>query len=232
LRVYIGPAIGRRVFPKKEDIMKCLALLLLVLVFVCAVEAREVGTPMWGIKGGISGANMYGDDTGIFKTRYGGLFGGSVEYPFTEMISFQGEVLYAMKGWKNDKYCGGSCEISHSITQIEIPLLLRLNSTATGPGPYLIMGPALYIGISDDFEVKANGITVPIDDEDFTVRSTEFGVVMGGGMEFPGEKYTISVEARGSVGGTPAYEDIEMGALTREIDAQNMTASLAVGVGF
>ncbi len=222
----------RRVLLRKGCIMKSLAVLLVALVLVSAVEAREVGRPVWGIKGGISGSNMYGDDTSIFKTRYGGLFGVSAEYPFTELISFQGELLYAMKGWKNDKYCGGSCEISHKITHLEIPVLLRLNSPASGPGPYLIMGPAIYIGISDKFEATAQGVAVPVDDEDFTVGGTEFGVVVGGGLEFPGEKYTVSIEARGSVGGTPAYEDIEMGTLTREIDAQNMTASLVVGVGF
>jgi hypothetical protein len=220
------------VFPGKEDIMKWWALLLATLLLVSTVEAREVGSPIWGVKGGISGANMYGDDTGIFKTRYGGVFGASVEYPFTELISIQGDLLYAMKGWKNDKYCGGECEISHRISQIEIPVLLRLNSPTDGPGPYLIVGPALYIGVSDKFEVTAQGVVVPVDDEDYTPRGTEFGVVMGGGMEFPGEKYTLSIEARGSVGGTPAYEDVETGTLTREVDAQNMTASLVLGIGF
>ena len=71
-----------------------------------------------------------------------------------------------------------------------------------------------------------------MDDEDYVARGTEFGVVMGGGMEFPGESYTVSIEARGSVSGTPAYEDIERTVVTREVDAQNMTASLVIGVWF
>jgi hypothetical protein len=212
--------------------MKWVALLLLLLVPISFADAREAGKPMWGIKAGVSGSNMYGDDTGIFKTRYGGIFGASAEYPFTDLVSIQGELLYAMKGWKNDDYYGGQIEISHSISQLEIPVLLRLNSPADGAGPYLIMGPALYIGISDDFEVKFMGVTVPVDEEDFTVQSTQFGVVLGGGMEFPIDKYVLSIEARGSIGVTPAYEDIEVGTGTLEVDAQHMSASLVAGVCF
>lgn len=212
--------------------MKWVALLLLVLVPISFADAREAGKPMWGIKAGVSGSNMYGDDTGIFKTRYGGIFGASAEYPFTDLVSIQGELLYAMKGWKNDEYYGGLVEISHSISQLEIPVLLRLNSPTDGAGPYLIMGPALYIGVSDDFKVEVMGVTVPVDEEDFTVQSTQFGVVLGGGMEFPVDKYIISIEARGSIGVTPAYEDIEVGTGTLEVDAQHMSASLVAGVCF
>jgi hypothetical protein len=216
----------------KEVVMKWVALLLLVLIPVSLADAREVGKPMWGVKAGVTGSNLYGDDTGLFKTRFGGIFGASAEYPFTELVSIQAEILYAMKGWKNDDYYGGMVEISHSISQLEIPVLLRLNSPTEGPGPYLIMGPALFIGISDDFSVEVGGVTVPVDEDDFTVQSTQFGVVLGGGMEFPVDKYVISIEARGSVGATPAYEDIEVGSGTREVDAQHMCASLVVGVCF
>ena len=212
--------------------MKWVALLLLVLIPISLADAREVGKPIWGIKAGFSGSNMYGDDTGIFKTRYGGIFGASAEYPFTELVSIQGELLYAMKGWKNDEYYGGLVEISHSISQLEIPVLLRLNSTGDGPGPYLIMGPALFIGISDEFKVEVMGVSVPFDEEDFTVQSTQFGVVLGGGMEIPVDKYVISVEARGSIGASPAYEDIEVSSGTYEVDAQHMSASLVVGLCF
>jgi hypothetical protein len=219
-------------FAGKEANMKWVALLLLVLIPVSLVEAREVGKPVWGIKAGFTGANMYGDDTGIFKTRYGGLFGGSVEYPLTEMISLQGEVLYAMKGWKNDKFCGGLCELNQSISQIEIPMLIRLNSPASGPGPYLIMGPALYIGVSDELEVTVDGVDVPVDTEDYTAKGVEFGAVVGGGVTFPVENYMMSIEARGSIAGTPAYEDFDTSSGSKEWDAQNVTASLVVGVSF
>jgi hypothetical protein len=212
--------------------MKWLALLLLVLIPISLADAREVGKPLWGIKAGVTGSNMYGDDTGIFKTRYGAIFGASAEYPFSDIVSVQGEIVYAMKGWKSDELYGGTVELDQSISQLEIPVLLRLNSPTEGPGPYLIMGPALFIGVSDNFEAKVAGITVPVDEDDFTVRSTQFGVVLGGGMEFPVDKYVVSIEGRGSIGLTPAYEDIEFDSATMEVDAQNMSASLVVGVGF
>ena len=219
-------------FSRKEADMKWVALMLLVLVLVSLADAREVGKPMWGVKAGVSGSSMYGDDTGFFKTRYGGIFGASAEYPFTELVSVQAEILYAMKGWKNDDYYGGLVEISHSISQLEIQVLLRLNGSAEGPGPYLIMGPAVFIGIGDDFEAKVMGVTVHVDEDEFTVRSTQFGAVFGGGMEFPVDKYLISIEARGSVGAAPAYEDIEVGQGTLEVDARHVSASLVAGVCF
>jgi hypothetical protein len=212
--------------------MKWVALLLLLVVPVSLVEAREVGKPVWGVKAGFSGSSMYGDDTGMFKTRYGGLFGASVEYPLTGLISVQGELLYTMKGWKNDKYCGGMCELNQSISQIEIPLLLRLNSSGSGPGPYIIVGPALSIGVSDKFEVKVSGVEVPVDEEDFVAKGTGFGAVLGGGLEIPGQNYTLSIEVRGSIGATPAYDEFDTAFGAKEWDAQNMTGSLVIGVGF
>jgi hypothetical protein len=209
--------------------MKHLGVVILVLLLVPTVHAREVGSPVWGVKAGMLGTTMYGDDSGLMKTRYGALFGVTVEYPLAQMVAVQGEIVYSMRGWKNDKDFG-SVKVNQKIGYLEIPVLLRFNSPGGPPGPYLLLGPALAIKTNDSFEVSLKGYTVEA--EVFKPRSTEFLFMMGAGMEFRGSGYTVFVEARGSGGLTPTYEDIELGAVTRKIDAQSQTVALVLGVCF
>jgi hypothetical protein len=207
--------------------MRLLAVvcLVLALALVSTVSAREVGTPMWGIKGGLGGANMYGDDTGGFGTRIGGLVGAYVEYPLTQLVSLQGELLYALKGWKTDTFCKG-CEVSQTVGYLQIPVLLRINGPAGPPGPYLIMGPALNMKVNDSFDVSPASAKDEFDALEY--KGFDVGLVLGGGVEFPAGKYTVFAEIRADGSATPAYEDVD----GEEIDAQNWAVSLALGITF
>jgi hypothetical protein len=210
--------------------MRSLAVLILVLLLVPTVQAGELGGPVWGVKGGLSGSVTYGDDSGGMHMRLGGAFGATMEYPLTSLISFQGELLYAMKGWKNDKDFGG-VEVNQTIGYVEIAPLLRLNSSGGGPGPYLIMGPVLGIKTNDKLEASAGSLTATLDV--LEVKSTEFGFVLGGGVEFPGQQYTVFVEVRGDGGLTQIYDSVDLGGgVTQEWDVKSESASLLVGVSF
>jgi|GEM_PF-4278599 len=203
----------------------CLVLAL-ALVLVSAADAREAGTLMWGVKGGSGGANMYGDDTGGFGTRVGGLVGAYVEYPLTQLVSLQGELLYSLKGWKTDTFCKG-CEVSQTVGYLQIPILLRINSPVAGaPGPYLIMGPTLNMKVNDTFDVTP--ASAQDEFEALEYKGFDVGLVLGGGVEFPAGTYTIFTEIRADGSATPAYEDVE----SEEIDAQNWAVSLVIGVSF
>jgi hypothetical protein len=210
--------------------MKYLAAAIAVLMLVPAVQARQVGSPIFGAKAGMLGTTVYGDDSSLMKTRFGAVFGVTAEYPLTPMVSVQGELVYSMRGWKNDSDFG-SAEINQKIGYLEIPVLLRLNSTGGGPGPYLVLGPALAVKTNDSFEVSVQGYTVEA--EAFEVKSIEFLFMLGGGVEFPGPNFTMFIEARGSGGLTPMYSDLDIGGgITRKIDIKSETAELVVGVCF
>jgi energy-converting hydrogenase Eha subunit B len=199
--------------------------LVLALALASAVDGRELGTPLFGIKGGVGGANMYGDATGGFETRIGGVFGAYVEYPLAPLVSVQGELLYALKGWKTDAFCSG-CEITQTLGYIQIPVLLRINSPAGPPGPYLIMGPVVNMKVNDSFDVNTEAEQEGVSAKEY--KSFDVGLMLGGGVEFPAGARTVFMEIRADGSGTPAYEDV--GA--EEVDAQNWAVSLAVGMTF
>jgi hypothetical protein len=166
----------------------------------------------------------------MMKTRFGAIFGVTAEYPLTQLISVQGELVYSMRGWKNDSDFA-DVEVNQKIGYLEIPVLIRVNSPGGPPGPYLVLGPALAVKINDSFEVSKAGYSV--DADAFEVKGTEFLFMLGGGLEFPGPSYTVFIEARGSGGFTPSYENVDIGGgVTREVDVSSETASLVVGVSF
>ena len=215
--------------------MKKLLIVFILVVIASAAQAGEGDGVTLGLKVGFNGSSFYGDHSGMMKTRYGAIFGGYVEYPLTELVSVQGELLYSMKGWKNEEY-GVLYEISHRISYIEIPVLIRINSPCGEMiGPYLIMGPALSIQAGSDFEVKVLGTSVELDLEDFDLtdpKGSEIGFVLGGGVSIPAGNYTIGLEARGNGGLGNTYEDRETRVGSTEIDAKSVSASVVLTVGF
>lgn len=210
--------------------MRFLAAMILVLLLTAVVQAGELGGPVWGVKAGLSSSVTYGDDSGGMHTRLAATAGATMEYPLTPWISFQAELLYVIKGWKNDKDFGG-VEVNQTIGYVEIAPLLRLNSGGGGPGPYLIMGPALAVKTNDKLEASAGSLTASLDV--LEVKSTEFGLILGAGVEFPGQKYTVFVEARGGGGLTQVYESVDLGGgITEEWDVKSQSACLLIGVSF
>ncbi len=215
--------------------MKKFAVVLILVLIASTAQAWGEDGPAWGLKAGLNGSSFYGDDSGPMKTRFGAIVGGYVEYPVTELISLQGEVLYSMKGWKNEEY-GILYEISYRINYIEIPMLVRINSPCgNGIGPYLIMGPALSFKAGSDFEVKVLGTSVESEPEDFGMtepKGTEVGFVLGGGVTIPAGNYTIGFEVRGNGGLTDTFEDREIGESSKVIDAKHVSGSVVFTVAF
>jgi hypothetical protein len=221
--------------PTRRGMMKKFVVVLILVVIASTAQAWAEDGPAWGLKAGLNGSSFYGDDSGLMKTRYGAIFGGFVEYPVTELISLQGEVLYSMKGWKNKEY-GILYEISYRINYIEIPMLIRINSPCGDViGPYLIMGPSLSFKAGSDFVVEALGISVELDPEYFDLtepKGTEVGFVLGGGVTIPAGNYTVGIEVRGNGGLTDTFEDREIVLGSEAIDAKHVSGSVVFTVAF
>jgi hypothetical protein len=221
--------------PTRRVTMKKFAFVSILVLIASTAQVCAEDAPAWGLKAGLNGSSFYGDDTGPMKTRFGAIMGGYVEYPVTELISLQGEVLYSMKGWKNEEY-RTLYEISYRINYIEIPMLVRINSPCSnGAGPYLIMGPALSFKAGSDFEVKVLGASAQSEPEDFGMtdpKGTEVGFVLGGGITIPAGNYTIGFEVRGNGGLTDTFEDREIGQSSKVIDAKHVSGSVVFTVAF
>ncbi|MFH1219380.1 MAG: porin family protein [Candidatus Eisenbacteria bacterium] len=198
------------------------AALALALVLVASQAFAATAGTGYGIKGGLSIASVHGDDVESPDSRIVGCFGGFIEIPINEMISFQPELLYAMKG---AKYTEGDREWTWKLTYIEIPMLFKINIPTSGAiDPFVAAGPEVAFKVSSKVEASDQLITIELDDED--VKGTDLGIIIGGGIGFPMMNHRAMLEARYDLGLTT----IDNSAW--EADVKNNVISVLVGVAF
>jgi hypothetical protein len=206
------------------------ALVIVVALGFSSVSAR----PVYGVKGGIMGSNMYGADTGGLDTRVAGCFGGFVEYFFTETAGIQGEILYMMKGWSVG---GGGTDVSYDLNYVQIPVMLKLRSGPPERTTYHVMvGPAIGVTVKDEIGCEGFGCTssgVKLVNDVFTANSTDFGLVVGVGVAAPVANYNLNVEVRGDLGLFNVYEEVDFDSFENvQLEAKNASFGLLVGMGF
>ena len=205
--------------------MRTLVLALsLALVLVASQAFAETGSTIFGVKGGLSMANLTGDDVENTDARYGGCFGGFVEIPINQMVSFQPELLYAMKGATESwEVSGEDHEIAFKLSYIEIPVLFKINIPMGGNyRPCLLLGPEVAFKASSDVEYTVGGSSIESEVEN--IKSTDLGMIIGGGVGFPMANRTAMFEIRYDFGLT-TIDDSDM-----EADVKNTALSILFGI--
>ena len=164
-------------------IFSALATLLLLALMTAPVAQAQMGSsPLQiGLRGGLTQADLVGDDieSSDFRPGFtGGLF---FTYHFNEALSIQPEVLYSVRGGKNVDLAATSATESVRARHdfIEIPVLLKLSAPLRTIQPRLFVGPAL--GFLTNSEVAGQ-------DADDSFKSTSFDAVFGGelALKIPG----------------------------------------------
>lgn len=196
-----------------------LTVLALAVVLVASQALAATGTTVFGVKGGLSFTNVRGDSVVNTDSRTVGCFGGFVEIPINDMVSFQPELLYAMKGAKESCEEEGYEEESVlKLTYVEIPMLFKINVPMAGAvRPFLVVGPEVAFKVSAKFEDTVNGKTEKGDAEE--VKGTDLGMIIGGGIGFPMMDRMAMLEARYDLGLTtiddsPAKDDVKNNAIS------------------
>ena len=199
-----------------------------MLVLMAVAMTIFVASPLFaegmtfGVKGGLNLANVIGDDVKESSMKIGAVGGVFMCYDITEIFALQPELLFTMKGAKDDS---AGVELSWKVNYIEIPVLFRVNLPTEGKiKPMLYAGPALGILMSakeEDEDVK-----------DF-MKTVDIGVLAGAGVAYQLEKGSISFEARYEVGMTTVMdltdEELDGGD---QPDIKNSVISFMVGYGF
>lgn len=212
-----------------------LFLLLALTVFLTTQVWAANGGTMYGVKGGLSIASLHGkdaeDEGDTNSSRIVGTFGGFLEYPIGPTLSFQGELLYAMKGVKATwDYLDEEVKGTTKLTYLEIPLLLKANIPMSGNWrPHIFAGPGIAFKLSAEHETKGGPEpgTVDLKDE---AKGIDVGLVMGVGVGFPMGSKTISFEARYDLGLMNIFDKEE--GETEEPEVKNKVISILVGIGF
>lgn len=186
--------------------MKKLLFLFSLLLAVGVVANQAQAQTSFGIRGGVNIANL--NDTDADTDSRTGLHAGLYfNFPVTNSpVSIQPEVLYTQKGYEV-----GDDPVK--LDYIEIPVLAKFDFITDGS-----ITPNVYFGPSVGFNVNAED-EIGGDIED-SVKGTEFGVVVGGGLGFG----RLDLGVRYGAGLTEVFEN---GG-----SAKNGVFSVTAGIGF
>ena len=191
-----------------------LALAFGLIVTLPAVAAAQ--TPLTvGVKGGVNIATLKfddDDDNEDIKSKVGAVAGLFVGKQINDTIGWRLEGLFSQKGAKNAEQIVDDFE--YKLTYVDVPLLLTLGPASSGDTRFNVFtGPQVSFKTKAEFEEA--GETFDADDQ---VKGTDFGWVLGAGLE----KGRITADARYTLG----LSNISEGAGT----AKNRVFSVMIGV--
>jgi hypothetical protein len=191
---------------------------LLVVLVVPGRSAAQIPGFDVGLTAGANIATVSGDDVDDADNLTGLMAGLSLIFPTTPMFGIQTEVAYSRKGTKADVDLDGANE-EFRVPYIDIPILLKLGLGAwpMQVAPALYFGP--YAGINIGCDLETQGVSVDCDDAGLDVKSFDFGLVGGAGVDVG----RFNLFARYQYG---------LADLVEDVDAKNRVLQLGLRVGF
>lgn len=216
--------------------MKRLIITIFAIVVVFTLSSASVSAQglTGGFKGGMNIANLHGKDVKVIEedigvdlvSKMGFCAGGFITYNINDMFAIQPELLFTMKGVKaEEEVLGETVKITIKVNYLEIPVLAKLSIPTPGTvKPSLFVGPSLAIKLSSKLKIEYAGESEEEDLED--LKSTDFGLVFGGGVDFALGQGKLTVDARYTLG-LATTDDSE-----EELDIKNGVISIMVGYSF
>ncbi len=163
--------------------------LIAVFAFTCAQPAHSQLN--FGLKGGLSLANIGGDDAEDTDMRSGIHAGPFLEISLLGLISMETGAYFSQKGYSTEFEEGIDdftfrYEENVRFTYLDIPAVVKFSPL---PLLHFYAGPQLSFLIDNEFEETITGpdgesITTTISDTDLQ-RSTDLAVVLGAGINLP-----------------------------------------------
>jgi len=180
---------------------------------VAQSKAGQGGRTSFGLVGGVNVATFNGSDATGSKTRTGFYGGLAAIVPLGTSLFFQPQALFSMKGaTASDSGVTGEFMLNY----LEVPLFLGLRIPMQGSGirPYVMAGPYVGLKIGCKFKISGSGVSAEVDcdnpDVDLGIKSTDFGVVFGAGVDMPMGSGLLSLGARYSMGLSDVITDVNM----------------------
>lgn len=148
--------------------------LIVILAIATTSFASAQAQTSFGIKAGLNGYSLTGDDTdGInFKTKFGGNGGFFANIPLSTQFSLQPEAVFSMEGAKISE--GGQTG-TFALNYVNVPVLVQFNTTS---GFFVEAGPQ--IGFLTSAKAKADGEEEDLKDG---LKSTAFSIALGAGYK-------------------------------------------------
>ncbi len=173
----------------------------------------------FGAKAGLNISNLSGSDAGNPDSKTGFAGGVFFMYQFTNMFAIQPEAYYTMKGAKQKGNIQGyDYTATLSLDYIEIPILLKLLIPIQGSkiNPAIFAGPS--IAFNTTHKVKAEVAGQSSESDIQNIKSTDFGLVFGGGIGFPIGKNELGFDIRyilglGTIDDSSTSADVKNGVI-------------------
>jgi hypothetical protein len=163
-------------------------------------RSRETGsTHHLGIKGGMNIANMSVDpqdleeENSLRSYAIGAWYG----VPLNRRLTIQTEAIYSVKG---DSESGDGYTATTRMGYIDVPVLAKIGFLHGSPArPSLFLGPSVGVNVSANSKFEGGGSDMDLDVKE-DVRTFDFGLVIGGGVDFAVGEHTYGVDLRYSRG--------------------------------
>jgi hypothetical protein len=98
---------------------------ILSLALAAGISATASAQTTFGIKAGASLTSASGDNTSNTKSIVGFVGGLAANFGFSDLISLQPELLYSMKGAKEE---AGGLKVTDRLNYLDVPVLLKVNA--------------------------------------------------------------------------------------------------------
>ena len=175
-----------------------LPILLLTLFIVWPSKAQN-----WtgSVKIGASSASFEGNlasGATTWESILGIAAGGSIGYELTSGFSVAAELLYVRMGAQTPvRYNDFPATLESKITYLSMPLLLQYSLNAGEHfSPRLFAGPAGMFKMDALIAVEDREFGGLLLEEDQSIENIDWGLVFGGGLDFPVSDQTLTVEVR------------------------------------
>jgi|AntRauTorcE11897_2_1112592.scaffolds.fasta_scaffold05298_2 hypothetical protein len=194
---------------------------LLLAMGPIANHANAQSSVDFGIRGGLNISNL-NDIEGEADSRTGFMAGLYFNFLVPNSpVSIQPEVLYTQKGFESGNN-------TFQLDYIEVPVLVKFDFITDGSvTPNVYFGP--YVGFNVSAEIDGNEGLLGGDSEsdiEDGVESTDFGVAVGGGLDFG----RVDLGIRYGAGLTEVFED---GLFeNNNSGAKNGVLSITAGIDF
>ena len=201
-------------------------LFLLSLTFIALFITPLNAQMQIGPKAGLNIANFVGDDANFFgidlESRTGFTGGIFFMFQFSSLFAIQPEAYYTMKG---AILSGENSDITWSLDYIEVPVLLKLIIPVGGSNirPSVFAGPS--VGFNTTAKIKSESAEQDIKED---IKSTDFGLVFGGGIGIMIGKNELGFDIRYILGLSSLDDDTSSNA----DDIKNAVISFNMYFGF
>lgn len=174
----------------------------LLLAFVATDAAAQIDVKP-GVTAGVNLANIRGDDVSDDVSRRTAFHvGGVLLLDLAGPIDVQPEAVFSQKGFVVDQQ---GTDVTAKVNYLQINGLARFKPTAGPISPAFFAGPYLAFEVSEEVEASGDGGSISADTENFS--STDFGLVIGGGIEAATGFGQLQFDVRYDLGLTDASDD-------------------------